>query len=423
MPVRKNIAIIGSGISGLSAAYFLRNKHNITIFEKDKRLGGHSRTITILNQQNQEISLDTGFIVLNDRNYPNLNKFFEHLKIDITKTEMTFSVSANDGQLEWSGTSIDSFFAQRKNLLNLPMLKGITDIFKFNKNALKSLQNSPNQTLGEFISIMKLGAWFRDYYILPMGGAIWSCPPEKILDFPASTFINFFNNHGLLTINNRPQWYTLKNKSISYVQAIEQALESDVKIVKNASIDFVDRTEEGVEVVANGEEPETFDEIIFSCHPTEILKILKNPSAKEQGIFSNFLAQKNIVYTHCDEKQMPRLRKCWSSWNYLLDKNSENSSVSVTYWMNTLQHIDKSSPVFVTLNPNKPIDENKIYDVHEFNHPIFDSAAIGAQSQIDEIQGEHNLWFCGAYLKYGFHEDGIWSAINMLNKMGKETPW
>lgn len=421
--MKKPLAIIGSGISGLSAAYFLKDQFDVTLFEKNDRLGGHSRTITVTDLKNQQIDVDTGFIVLNDRNYPNLNKLFEHLKIDIVKTEMTFSVSVNQGALEWSGTSIDSFFAQRKNLLNIRMLKGIMDIFTFNKKALKCLEEFPQQTLGQFIDSLGLGTWFRDYYILPMGGAIWSCPYSKILEFPASTFIHFFNNHGLLTIDDRPQWYTLKNKSISYVQAFEQAISPHVKIVKNTTIDYISRTDHGVHITLPGEDTKNFDEVIFSCHPTEILKVLKYPSALEQSILSKFSNQKNVVYTHRDENLMPKRRKCWSSWNYLLNKNDHNQDVCVTYWMNGLQHIDKSSLVFVSLNPNITINEDKIYDICEFSHPVFDRSAIDAQEQIREIQGTNKLWFCGAYLRYGFHEDGISSAINMVRTMGKDLPW
>jgi predicted NAD/FAD-binding protein len=421
--LKKPLAIIGSGISGLSAAYFLKHQFDVTLFEKNDRLGGHSRTISITNPKNQKIDVDTGFIVLNDRNYPNLNKLFKHLKVEIVKTDMTFSVSVNQGALEWSGTSIDGFFAQRKNLLNLHMLKGIVDIFTFNKKALKCLEEFPQQTLGQFVDSLGLGTWFRDYYILPMGGAIWSCPYSKILEFPAITFINFFNNHGLLTINDRPQWYTLKNKSRSYVQAIEQAISPHVKIVKSAIIDCISRTDHGVDVAVRGQNTKNFDEVIFSCHPTEILKFLKDPSPLERKTLSKFSNQKNVVYTHRDENLMPKRRKCWSSWNYLLNKNDHNQDVCVTYWMNGLQHIDKSSPVFVSLNPNITIDEDKIYDICEFSHPVFDRSAIDAQEEIHKIQGSNKLWFCGAYLKYGFHEDGISSAINVVSTMGKDLLW
>jgi len=418
MSNKKRIAIIGSGISGLSAAYFLKDQHEITLYEKDNRLGGHSRTINIPGLSSEEIELDTGFIVLNDRTYPNLNKLFQDLKIDLVKTEMSFSISANNGDLEWSGTSLNSLFGQRKNIFNLPMIKGIFDILKFNKNAVSLSHKFPELTLGELIDQMSLGDWFRNYYILPMGGAIWSCSYQAMMDFPASVFVRFFDNHGLLNITNRPQWYTLKNKSISYVKRLEALIQAKGKIIKNSSIDYVKRTEAGVEIKENGRDKINYDEVIFACHPTEILSILQDKSIKEKAILSKFLKQKNTVYTHSDMNQMPKIKRCWSSWNYLYKKDTEER-VSVTYWMNKLQHIPEYLPLFVTLNPIDPISKEKIYDICDFYHPAFNQEAINGQKELDNIQGINKIWFCGAYLRYGFHEDGIWSSVNILEKMRK----
>jgi len=414
MQNKKRIAIIGSGISGLSSAYFLKNDHEVTLYEKSDRIGGHSRTIDI-----NGLKVDTGFIVLNDATYPNLNKLFTELKIDIVKTEMSFAISANDGALEWSGTSINSLFVQRKNIFNIPMLKGIFDILKFNKSAMNFVAKAPDLTLGELIDQMKLGSWFREYYILPMGGAIWSCPYEAMMEFPASTFVNFFENHGLLSISNRPQWYTLKNRSISYVRALEDLIEKSGRIIKNASIDYIKRTQSGIELKESGQEFCNYDEVIFACHPKEVLAMLKDPSSQEQIALEKFSRQKNIVYTHSDSSQMPKLKGCWSSWNYLYNKE-ENSKVSVTYWMNKLQHIDESFPLFVTLNPTRPIAQDKIYDTCDFYHPVFDQKSIEGQKAIDKLQGVDKIWFCGAYLRYGFHEDGIWSATNIVNKINQK---
>ncbi len=415
MAAEKRIAIIGSGISGLSAAYFLKDKYDITLYEKDNRLGGHSRTISI---NNKKINVDTGFIVLNDRTYPNLNNLFKELDIELTKTEMSFSISAQGGELEWSGTSLDSLFAQRKNIFNLKMLKGIFDILKFNRQALFFTQKFPAITLQELIDKMNLGSWFSNYYILPMGGAIWSCSYKQIMDFPASSFVQFFHNHGLLNITNRPQWYTLKNKSTSYVQKLEQLIREKGKILTDCSISSIIRKENTVEIKAANNDIQYFDEVIFSCHPEEILQILKDPTPEELSALTKFSRQKNIVYTHSDLNQMPKLHKCWSSWNYLYNKDSKN--VAVTYWMNKLQHIDDSFPLFVTLNPNSIIPDNKIHDIYGFYHPVFDQNSIQAQKLLDKIQGNNKIWFCGAYLRYGFHEDGIWSTTAMINKMNKQ---
>lgn len=418
MKKRKKIAIIGSGISGLSCAYSLKDIYDIVIYEKDERIGGHSRTITI-NTEDDEIQVDTGFIVLNDKTYPNLNKLFQDLKIELVKTEMTFAISANNGELEWSGTSIDSMFAQRKNIFNMPMLMGVLDILKFNRNAVNFTRNFRSITLGQLLNKMSLKSWFRDYYILPMGGAIWSCSAEKMMDFPASTFVNFFDNHGLLSINNRPQWYTLKDKSISYVSVLRKLIEEKHQIIQNSKIEYIKRNEAEVEIKEAEKVPAYYDEVIFACHPAEILGALKDVTVKEKSILKKFSRQKNTAYTHSDLNQMPKLKKCWSSWNYLYHQNATENKVSVTYWMNKLQHINENNPIFVTLNPINPIPKDKTYDIYDFYHPIFDKDAIEGQKEIDHIQGQNKLWFSGAYLRYGFHEDGIWSGLNVLSKITK----
>ena len=400
----KKIAIIGSGISGLSAAYFLKDRAQIKLFEKKSRLGGHSRTITLENN----MLVDTGFIVLNDRNYPNLLKLFSELNIELEKTSMSFSVSMNQGKLEWAGESINTFFAQRKNLFSFSMLKGIFDILKFNKKAYSFINSSI--TLGELIEKINLGSWFKNAYIIPMGSAIWSCPPEKILQFPASSFINFFHNHGLLSLYDRPQWYTLKNKSIDYVEKLEKLILEKGNIVYNQDISVI-RKDRQVWI-----SDEAFDEVIFACHPEEILKII-DASEQEKELLSKFKRQKNIAYTHSDSKQMPQNSRCWSSWNYDVEKTHKNVRSCVTYWMNKLQNIQSSSPLFVTLNPIRPINEKKIHDIYEFYHPIFDHEALEGQKEIQNIQGNNQFWFCGAYLRNGFHEDGIWSTLTMIEKM------
>ena len=421
MENKKKIAVIGSGISGLSAAYFLKDQYEITLYEKSSRLGGHSRTITISDQNIGKIEVDTGFIVLNDRTYPNLNNLLQNLNIELVKTEMSFAISANGGDLEWASTSIDSLFAQRKNIFNLPMLRGIFDILKFNRNAIKFVKEYPDLTLGELIDKMCLKSWFRDYYMLPMGGAIWSCPYKTMMNFPASTFVSFFDNHGLLSINNAPQWYTIKDKSISYVKALTHLIEKKGRILKNSSIDYINRTERGVGIKESDKEIDNYDEVIFACHPTEILNILQDATTKEKTILKKFSNQKNTAYTHSDEQQMPKLKRCWSSWNYIYKKGLGETNVSVTYWMNKLQHIDESCPLFVTLNPIAPITPDKIHDMYDFYHPIFDRESIEGQKEIDNIQGANRIWFTGAYLRYGFHEDGIWSALNMLSKMSRNA--
>ena len=413
----KKIAVIGSGIAGLSSAYFLKDTCDVTVYEKNSVFGGHSRTISITTKNNKIIDVDTGFIVLNDRTYPLLNQMLKDLKVKIKNTEMSFAISSNDGELEWAGTSFDALFAQRKNLLNIGMLRGILDIVKFNNKAKVYVEKFPSLSLGELIKKMNLKSWFRDYYILPMGGAIWSCSSIAMLDFPATTFVNFFDNHGLLSIRNRPQWHTIKDKSKTYVEALITSIGEKGALKKNASIEYIDCMESSVDIKEHNKAAITYDEVVFACHPAEVLAMLKSVSPSKRATLNKFSRQKNTAYTHFDLNQMPKEKKCWSSWNYLHKKETKGHSVAVTYWMNKLQHIDASSPVFVTLNPISPIPKDMIYDIHEFYHPVFDQSSIDGQLDLNKIQGDSNTWFCGAYLRYGFHEDGVWSAAEIFKKM------
>ena len=419
MDRKKKLAIIGSGISGLSAAYFLKDKYNITVYEKNAVFGGHSRTIPIVDNKKLKVYVDTGFIVLNDRTYPLLNKLLKDLEVDIEDTEMSFAVSANDGQLEWAGSSLDTLFAQRKNFLNIKMLRGVLDIIKFNTKAKDLIKESPNLSLGELIKKMNLGSWFRDYYILPMGGAIWSCPSSTMLSFPATTFVSFFDNHGLLSLKNRPQWHTIKNKSREYVKALVISISKNNTLKKNCNIEYVDCLDSKIQIKEYEEDPDVYDEVLFACHPVEILSVLKSINPAMQNALKKFSREKNIAYTHFDSEQMPKEKKCWSSWNYLYRKGEESSRVAVTYWMNKLQHISLKTPLFVTLNPVSPVAKEKIYDTHEFYHPVFNQDAIDGQLALQEIQGDRHVWFCGAYLRYGFHEDGVWSAAEVSKRIIK----
>ena len=411
----KKIAIIGSGISGLSSAYFLKEEFDITIFEKLSRIGGNSRTIEI-SKDDFYTKVDTGFIVLNDRNYPLLSKLFDDLKIELHDTEMSFSVSSS--KYEWSGNNLDSLFAQRKNLLDIKMIKGVFDILKFNRNVMKFIDQNPSLNLHGLINAMNLGEWFKEYYLYPMGSSIWSSSAEEIGKFPAKSFVSFFNNHGLLTINNRPQWMSLKNKSIDYVSKLEKLLLQKVKIIKNAKIHSITREKNKIKIRNQDKEYE-FDKVIFSNHPEEILKNLKDLSGIEEKILIKFKQSKNIAYTHSDEKTMPHLKKCWASWNFKYDNNSKLGSV--TYWMNKLQNIDYNFPIFVTLNPIIPIQDHKIFDLYEFYHPEYNMDSLLGQKEIGKIQGKNNIYFCGAYLKNGFHEDGISSAKEVADAIKNET--
>lgn len=409
----KKIAIIGSGISGLSSAYYLKDDFEITLFEKQERLGGNSRTIQIKNE-NFETIVDTGFIVLNDRNYPNLIKLFNDLNIELHNTEMTFSVSSK--KYEWSGDNLDSIFAQRKNIFNFVFLKGLYDILKFNKHAKNIVEQFSDITMGELISKLKMGKWFQDHYLYPMGASIWSSDASDIANFPAKSFIIFFENHGLLYINNRPQWMSLKNKSIEYVSKLESILSKKISIIKNANIKSILSSDGKILLEANSKKYE-FDKIIFSNHPEEILKILKNPSKEEKTTLSKFSQSKNIAYTHNDIRFMPHLRKCWACWNFKYSENINESSI--TYWMNKLQNINNKFPILVTLNPIEKIDKKNIFDKFTFYHPIYDMNSFIGQKGIKKMQGINNIYYCGSYIKNGFHEDGISSALDVINEIRK----
>ena len=303
---KKKLAIIGSGISGLSAAYFLKDNYDVTVYEKNAIFGGHSRTISIVDNKKSKVDVDTGFIVLNNRTYPLLNKLLKDLEVDIEDTEMSFAISANDGQLEWAGSSLNTLFAQRKNLFNTNMLRGVLDIIKFNAKAKDFIKKSPNLSLGQLIKKMNLGSWFRDYYILPMGGAIWSCPSSTMLGFPATTFVSFFDNHGLLSLKNRPQWHTIKNKSKEYVKALVSSISKNNTLKKNCNIEYIDCLDDKIQIKEYGKDLVVYNKVLFACHPVEVLPILKSINPALQSALKKFSREKNIAYTHCDSMQMPK---------------------------------------------------------------------------------------------------------------------
>jgi len=418
---KPSIAIIGSGISGLSSAYFLADKYNIKLYEKNNYLGGHSNTVTV-NYNGKKIAVDTGFIVFNHQTYPNLKNFFELLKVDCVKSKMSFAAKINDGAIEYAGTSLAAFFAQTKNVFNPEFWQMLFDILRFNKRA-KEILSKPfdgNYVLKDFLDDFKMGKYFRKLYILPMSGAIWSCPVEEMLNYPAQSFVEFFKNHGLLTVANQPQWYSVDGGSIEYVKKIS------AKILPFTSLEDevleIERTADNKVLVTSKKGQETFDFALCALHADQILKILKNPNSQEQEVFSSFSYQKNFAVLHCDKSVMPNARRAWASWVY--SKNQQKtSSISVSYWMNNLQNINQNFPLFVTLNPNQAINEDKIFNKFVYHHPIFDSKAIKAQGSIENLQGVDRLYFCGAYQKNGFHEDGISSALAAINKLNVFAPW
>lgn len=418
---RRNIAIVGTGISGLGIAHLLYPYHNIKIYEKNDYVGGHGRTIDI-NTQDRSIAVDTGFIVFNQRNYPLLSALLAHLNVEVEKSNMSFGASIDHGWLEYGTMSLKNIFVQKSNILSLKFLGMIKDIITFNKKAGSYLECEPGITLRDCLEQLQLGKWFQKYYLLAMGGAIWSTPISSMLEFPAKTFIRFFENHGLLTINNHPQWYTVKNGSREYIKRLTQKFADNILL--NRGVTKVVRNHDQVAVYDAKGHVENYDEVIFACHADQALKVIENPSDKELSILSNFIYQRNKIVVHSDTNFMPKRKGAWASWVYLSENQNDNHSlISLSYWMNNLQPLKTQTPIIATLNPAREPSKNLIYDEYWFEHPIFNAAAIKAQKEIESIQGKNLFWFCGAYQRYGFHEDGLWSAVNVAEKMGIKPSW
>ena len=425
MDKKSRVAIVGSGISGLVCAYFLNKDHDIKLYEKNDYIGGHSNTVDV-NYEGKKIAVDTGFIVFNHQTYPNLKAFFELLNVDYEPSNMSFAVKIGDSKIEYAGTNLNAVFAQRKNILNPRFIKMLLDILRFNKLAQNLLNQefNPDYSMMNFLQDLKVGKYFRDYYLLPMASAIWSTPLDKIHDYPASSFVRFFKNHGLLTVSDQPQWLTVSKGSRQYVKKV--CADFNDKISLNDEAKNIYQNSDKKWVIESHKSTEIFDKIVIASHADQALKILKNPTKQQQEILSSFSYQKNLAVLHKDSAVMPKAKKAWASWVYSHNSSTKNlakNNLSVSYWMNNLQNIDHSYPLFVTLNPNIEIDAKNIFAKFEYEHPIFDAKAVKAQARIDEIQGQDDIYFCGAYQSFGFHEDGISSALRVLNKMQIKAPW
>ena len=415
------IAIIGSGISGLSSALLLSQKHNITLFESNNRFGGHANTVEIMHKQNI-ILVDTGFIVYNKLNYPNLIAFFDFLKVETIDSDMSFAVSARDGQLEYSG-SMKGIFAQKKNFFNLKFYRMLKDIIIFFIFGYKyAFQFKESESLGEYVKRCNFSKEFINDHLIPMSSAIWSCPEKEILNFPAKTLLTFFKNHQLINFIFRPKWRTVKGGSKQYVNKVIEKLSSNPKnrLILNSKIKSVYCKNDKIEI--NFEEStEIFDKVIMATHPDQTIKLIKNLDEQSTDILRKFKYQKNIVYLHSDSSLMPKNKKTWSSWNYISSKSEEKSSL--TYWMNLLQKINNSLNVFVSLNPYITPIKSLTYKKIIYEHPIFNTQTNEAQKKMTEIQGKNNIFYAGAWLRYGFHEDGIMSAVNISSLLNIKIPW
>ena len=411
------IAVIGSGISGLSAAHFLSKKYKVDLFEKNDHFGGHSHTAEVYPNNSKEIvAIDLGFIVFNKINYPNLVNLFEKLQVAYEKSNMSFSVSVKNSNIEYSGSGLKGLFANKYNIFNLSFIKMVKEKFFFYRTADKmNKQIFANQTLGNFLKSQKMSNYFVKFHIIPMVSAIWSMPANLAYEMPMALFINFFQNHGLFKIKNRPQWYTVSGRSKTYVKRILETINGEY--FKNYKIKNVLRNKNGVRLYygASNEYFE-YDKIVFAVHANEALELIHDPTENEKKILKNFQYKKNIGYLHNDDNFMPDRKNAWSSWNSILDKNDIKKNC-VTYWLNKLQNLKTKKNYFLTLNPFISIDDSKIIKKVEFTHPFYDMKTINAQKYLSELQGVNNTYFCGSYFGYGFHEDGLNSGIEVSNKL------
>ena len=407
------IAVIGSGISGLSAAYYLSKKHTVDLFEKENHFGGHSNTINISYEEKKRIAVDIGFIVFNELTYPNLINFFKENKISLEKSNMSFSVSVKDTNIEYCGKGISGIFANKKNILNINFIKMFFEIIKFYRKCSNiNISNLENLTLGSFLEKENMSEYFINFHIIPMVAAIWSMPPYEAKQMPLIFFINFFKNHGLFKFKQRPQWFTVSNRSKTYVDKIISQISGEH--YKNYPIKRIVRNKENLKVYYGSEnEFFNYDKVVLATHADEALAIIDNPSINENSILKNFKYKKNLAVIHSDHNCMPKNKNAWSSWNSAIIKNDINNN-SITYWLNLLQNLNIKKNIFLTLNPHYEIPESHIYKKVFFTHPYYDFDALKSQEQLHLLQNKENILFCGSYFGYGFHEDGIKSTINML---------
>jgi len=410
------IAVIGSGISGLSASYFLSKKHHVDLFEKEDRFGGHSYTIDVIVNK-KRIPVDIGFIVFNHLTYPNLINFFNEIDIEIEKSDMSFSVSVEGTNFEYCGKGFKGIFANKSNFLNIKFIRMFLEILKFYKLCDKISNIDQVITLDEFLKKNEWSKSFINYHIIPMVSAIWSMPPYEAGKMPMNFFLKFFQNHGLFKLRNRPQWYTVAHRSKTYVNKVLSKISGEY--FKNYKINSIQRVSSGVQVYYGGaNEFFDYDKVILATHADQALSLIKNPTDQEIKTLSNFDYKKNHAVLHCDESVMPKNKKVWSSWNTYVDPKNLNKS-SLTYWLNLLQNINCEKNIFLTLNPLKEIPNERIYKKIEFTHPYYDQKALDNQKNLKNIQNKENLLFCGSYFGYGFHEDGIKSSIEMLKNLNE----
>ncbi len=412
------IAVIGSGISGLTCAYYLSAEHDVHVFENESRIGGHTATKDV-HLDGRDYKIDTGFIVFNNWTYPNFIRLLAELNVPWRDSEMSFSVNCERTGLQYAGSSIDTLFAQRKNILSISYLRMLKDIYRFNHEAVEDLEAGKlkaGTTLGEYLKENGYSKQFHEHYLIPMGAAIWSSSVDDMFDFPLEFFVRFFKNHGLLNIKNRPKWKTIVNGSQAYLKPISKPFEHNIRL--NTKVEYIKREDDCVKIKIENQEEEIFDHVILATHSDQALSLLANPSDAERSILSAIPYKMNDVVLHTDSSLLPSNAKVRASWNYTISKEDADAA-TLTYDMNTLQGIDSTHDFLVTLNQPDKINQSKVLGHYQYSHPQFTLGTIAAQNRWVEIN-HHRTWFCGAYWRNGFHEDGVFSALRVVNAIQGE---
>ena len=421
--IRLKVAIVGTGISGLSAAWLLSQRHDVTVYERADRVGGHSNTI-LASVGGRIIPVDTGFIVFNRRTYPNLVALFEWLKVPTNESNMSFGVSMEDGALEYSGSGISGVFAQPRNLIRPRFWSMLADLLRFYRQAPIDIDliDGEDFSLGDYLKMGKYGEAFRNDHLLPMASAIWSASPAEMLSYPAAAFIRFHNNHGLLQLKQRPAWETVVGGSRNYVDRLTDTFADRIRL--DTGVREVRRMNNEVVITDSRGHSERYDHVVLASHADQSLKMLSDPSPKERNLLGAFRYSRNLAVLHTDDTFMPKRRAVWSSWNFIGSRDAMRDGVCVTYWMNRLQNIESENPLFVTLNPTRPPRAGTLLYSEVYDHPIFDAKAIAAQQRLWLLQGDRNTWFCGAYFGAGFHEDGLQAGLAVAEQLGDvRRPW
>lgn len=413
----EKLAIIGTGIAGMGCGHFLHKKYDLTIFEQDNYIGGHTNTI-IANEDGKGVFIDTGFMVFNFETYPNLCKLFDEIKAPIKKTDMSFSVQHTETGLEYCGSGLDGLFAQRKNIFNIRFIKMLKQITRFNKESVSILDDKKfeHYSLAQYIKEFNYSDDMLWKYLIPMSSAVWSTPMEEMLDFPIVTLVRFFKNHGFLGMNTQHQWYTLQDGSQSYRKILIEPFKDKIQI-SNGAVKIKVEAGKAIVTTANGKSQE-FDKVIFACHADQALRLLDEPTADEKRLLSPFKYQKNIATVHTDESIMPKSKKAWSSWNYRIENRNGQQVPTTIYWMNRLQGVSEKRNYFVSINAIPgTVDEKKVIKTIDYEHPLFDVAAMKAQNELHMLNKNGPLYFCGSYFKYGFHEDAFASSVQLSKSL------